>query len=169
MKFKAQSSLATDKPIGIICSVKMEGAVKKVQLESQVLIVNNLNRPVSIFVQDQTLKNYYPKDHERATMDPDAIFRVPLSWLFGSKNNAIFVEAKAMTYVLFKNLDDLFTDQGSASKLSQSSSTLVRLEHDYFASLDVQSFRCLPKVRADAPLQYLVSFNPPLMITNYNF
>jgi len=50
LKFKEKSSLTIDKQIGVICTIKMDGSLKRVQLESQVLFANNLNRPVSIFV-----------------------------------------------------------------------------------------------------------------------
>ena len=34
--------------------------------------------------------------------------------------------------------------------------------------MDIQAYSCYPKIKKDKnPLQYVVSFNPPIMLTNY--
>ena len=44
----------------------------------------------------------------------------------------------------------------------------MELNKDYYACFDVQAYKCKPQVTIDKnPLQYVLSFNPPLMLTNY--
>jgi hypothetical protein len=45
----------------------------------------------------------------------------------------------------------------------------VKIQEDYYASVNIQGYSCLPANVNDKPLQYVVSFDPPLMVTNYNF
>jgi hypothetical protein len=35
--------------------------------------------------------------------------------------------------------------------------------------VDIQGYKCLPKNAENRPLRYIVSFNPPLIVTNNNF
>lgn len=47
-------------------------------------------------------------------------------------------------------------------------SQIVTLNDDFYASVDIKGFGCLPKDTIDTnPLQYVISLNPPLMMTNY--
>jgi hypothetical protein len=46
---------------------------------------------------------------------------------------------------------------------------VIKLSENYFASVDVCAYKCLPKSAVDNPLQYVISFNPTLAISNYNF
>eukprot|EP00347_Sterkiella_histriomuscorum_P017164 403350423 len=158
----------TEASIGVICNIKMDGQIKKVSLESQVLIMNNLNRPVQVYVQQQG-SNSYPKDNERVLILPEQVFRVPLHWLFSTKQYQLFIEGKAMNQLVIKNMHEAFTDQAQDSKLTSNNSSVVRLEHDFYTTVDIQSFTCLPLAAQNNPPQYLLSFNPPVMISNYNF
>ena len=46
---------------------------------------------------------------------------------------------------------------------------MIRVEGEFHTVVDIIGYDCLPKNIEDAPLQYLVQFNPPLKITNFNF
>lgn len=63
----------------------MDGTHKKVRLESQLLIANNLNRPITVYVSDVNMKSYLPQDSMRATIEPDEVFRVPITWIYSKK------------------------------------------------------------------------------------
>ena len=47
-------------------------------------------------------------------------------------------------------------------------SKFIELNEDFYVSMDVQAYTCAPKMRKNTnPLQYVLSFNPPIMLTNY--
>lgn len=47
-------------------------------------------------------------------------------------------------------------------------SKIIELNEDFYTTVDIQGYTCLPRVtQRENPLQYVLSFNPPLMFTNY--
>ena len=47
-------------------------------------------------------------------------------------------------------------------------SKFIKLNNDFCTTMDIQAYSCLPKASSDTnPLQYVLSFNPPVMIKNY--
>jgi hypothetical protein len=45
---------------------------------------------------------------------------------------------------------------------------MIELNDDFYTSVDIQGYKCFPRrTSKQNPLQYVVSFNPPLMFTNY--
>ena len=72
--------------------------------------------------------------------------------------------------MIFKDMHTLFTDNLKESKLNQKDSQVVELYPNYNSTVDIYTYKCLPKRQDDAyPPQYVVSFNPPLLVSNYNF
>jgi hypothetical protein len=68
-------------------------------------------------------------------------------------------------------MHEIFTDKLKDSKLTQQSSKIVELAPQVYSSMDTFAYKCLP-LSFDPnllPPQYLVSFNKPLLISNYNF
>jgi hypothetical protein len=44
---------------------------------------------------------------------------------------------------------------------------MIVLNLDFYACLDVQGYKCWPKATINRnPLQYVISLNPPLLLTN---
>lgn len=58
------------------------------------------------------------REDQRAVIGPDAVFRVPLSWIYSEVSNTLYVEALAANYPILKNLDELFTYELTNSKLT---------------------------------------------------
>ena len=49
-------------------------------------------------------------------------------------------------------------------------SKLIEMNDDFYSSVDIQGYRCLSSIpKASNPLQYVMSFNPPLMLSNLTF
>lgn len=43
------------------------------------------------------------------------------------------------------------------------------VDNEYYVSSNILGYKCQPEVPEDGPLQYILSLDPPLKITNYNF
>ena len=47
-------------------------------------------------------------------------------------------------------------------------SKVIEFNEDLYASFDIQAYKCLPYSTIDRnPLQYVLSFNPSMLLTNY--
>ena len=70
--------------------------------------------------------------------------------------------------LLFKNITKRFGARHG--DLRQLDSRVIRLDYDHYASIDIQAYSCYPKTQVKTnPLQYLLAFNVPLVVSNYNF
>jgi len=46
---------------------------------------------------------------------------------------------------------------------------LLELNKDLYVAFDIQAYQCGPRVTEEMnPLQYVLSFNPPLILTNFS-
>jgi hypothetical protein len=70
--------------------------------------------------------------------------------------------------LLFKNIAKRFGSKHS--DLRQNDSKVIRLDYEHYASIDISAYSCNPKslVKTNPP-QYLIAFNVPLVVSNYNF
>lgn len=68
---------------GLVVNVAIKGNTKIVHLESQVLIVNNLAIPVTVFVKDfiQTDDPADLRPDQVMTIQAQSFFRAPLTWI----------------------------------------------------------------------------------------
>jgi hypothetical protein len=74
--------------------------------------------------------------------------------------------------MLFEDISSIFCKTADESEnddfLDGIQSRVVELHEDLYSCVDVQAFSCLPKNKsAFNPLQYVVSFNPRLLLVNY--
>ena len=75
--------------------------------------------------------------------------------------------------LLFANISGIFNKKASQRKHEDTftegiQSKIAELNEDFYIAVDVQGYCCLPKdSRSTNPLQYVISFNPPLFITNF--
>ena len=81
----------------------------------------------------------------------------------------MYVKAFQGTMMLFKNLAKRFSAKHDALNLKQADSRVIRLDYEYYASLDIQAYSCYPKLLKTNPPQFLVAFNIPLIVSNYLF
>jgi hypothetical protein len=48
-------------------------------------------------------------------------------------------------------------------------SKLIELNDDIYSSVDVQGYKCMTNLKDAMPVQFVINFNPPLMLTNLTF
>ena len=116
-------------------------------------------------------------------IDRKDVFRVPLMWMMPDSEVDVYVlekqvnengqEVDVQTKIpLLNNIGKAFSK--TAGDLEKDDlekdfeSKLIKLNNDFYVSMDIQAYSCLPKASIDTnPLQYVLSFNPPVMIKNY--
>lgn len=112
-------------------------------------------------------------------MKPNDIFRVPVMWLMEDSRVDVSIrteregvdDADQDLLELFQNIQSLFKGTASETHVDHGlKSRRVELNDDYYASVDIQGYKCLPEVSKDTnPLQYVLGFNPPLTLSNLCF
>lgn len=72
---------------------------------------------------------------------------------------------------LFIDMQSLFNQYASDTKLNKGvQSKLIELHDDFYTCVDIQAYKCMPDNSKNSnPVQYVLSFNPPLLLSNLNF
>ena len=130
--------------------------------------------------------------HAYVTLKPKEVFRVPLTWMMldscvdmyllkeekggaqdhevsgfdddDSKDNdreaVLLVSDIATKYNKCGSAEPAELREGLVSKVHE-------LNDDLYVCYDIQGYSCKAEKYGEDPLQYVVSLNPPLMLTNY--
>ena len=74
-------------------------------------------------------------------------------------------------HLLHRDLQGIFNQTAGEPKCHPSlKSQQVELNDDFYVSVDIQGYKCLPeRTKNKNPLQYVLSFNPPLLLQNLSF
>jgi hypothetical protein len=109
------------------------------------------------------------------------VFRVPLCWLMRDSKIDLLIQTERpgvkeedqSLIMLYKDIQGLFNqcaDVKSTDIKKRLQSRAIELHDDFYASVDIQGYKCMPENTKDSnPLQYVVSFNPPLLLQNLFF
>lgn len=100
--------------VGIVVNIKMDGHIKKVFIESSVLIVNNLKRPITILMKNDKYEDHIVFYDDITIIEANGgVFRVPFNWIYNEQyNNSLYVmTSTGDKQLLFQNLDEIFTDR----------------------------------------------------------
>lgn len=124
------------------------------------------------------------------TLQPHDIYKIPLMWMMPESAVDVAIVKKRLTSVqgtkpreyedredadeqIFEDIQKIFrktaSDQKKPTFTDQIESRIIELDSDFYVSIDIQGYCCFPKqTQKTNPLQYVVSLNPPLMLTNYS-
>lgn len=112
------------------------------------------------------------------------VFRVPLMWMMPDSSVDVYIleekDADNQTedpnfenkIPLLSNIAEKFSktanDEYKDNFEANIQSKFLELNDDFYVAMDVQAYCCLPKISQEKnPLQYVLSFNPPILMTNY--
>jgi len=115
----------------------------------------------------------------KLVLGPNDIFRVPLMWMMPDSSVDLYIaevrlgakEEDLELHLLHKNIQEVFNQRAAEPKCHPSlKSQQVELNDDFYVSVDIQGYKCLPeRTKNQNPLQYVLSFNPPLLLQNLSF
>lgn len=152
--------------MGIVVNITLEGAQRKISVESQVVIANNHPNPITIFAKSDFEANFT----RQVQVESFGVFRVPLAWIYGKHPMSLYVDTQKGKQLLFKDMRRVFGDTAEGSLINPKKQTVVEITSTFYSSVDIIGYKCLPKsVENSNPPQYVLSFNAPIWVSNYNF